>query len=140
MCNFLGEDDRWARQYSIELGHIPRQLIPEVLSLATVLIQPGRQDPFNNYRFPSKLPEFLAMGKPTILPATNIGLKMEHKKDALVLPIVDATAIVDAVEMLEKDSLLRENLSEGSHNFALKNLDWHQNTQFLKSFYESQGR
>lgn len=135
MCNFLGEDDSWARQYSIELGHIPRKLIPEVLSLAGVLIQPGRPDPFNDYRFPSKLPEFLAMGKPTILPATNIGLKMEHKKDALVLPIVDATAIVDAVEMLEGDGQLSDRLSEGSHNFALKNLDWHKNTESLKSFY-----
>lgn len=141
MCNFLGSnlgsDDRWAREYAIELGHIPRKLIPEVLSLASVLIQPGRPDPFNDYRFPSKLPEFLAMGKPTILPATNIGLKMEHKKDALVLPIVDATAIVDAVEMLERDSLLKESLSEGSHNFAIKNLDWYKNSQSLKSFYES---
>ena len=137
MCNFLGKEEKWARQHSIELGHIPRSLIPEVLSLAKVLIQPGRPDAFNNYRFPSKLPEFLAMGKPTILPATNIGLKMEPKKDALVLPIVDATAIVDAVEMLEEDDLLSDRLSEGSYNFAKTNLDWHKNSQSLKSFYES---
>ncbi len=85
------------------------------------------------------------MGKPTILPATNIGLKMEPKKDALVLPRVDATAIVDAVEMLEGDGLLsdvasatlRDRLSEGSYNFAKTNLDWHKNSQSLKSFYES---
>ncbi len=51
MCNFLGTEEKWARQYSIELGHIPRSLIPEVLSLAKVLIQPGRPDAFNNYRF-----------------------------------------------------------------------------------------
>lgn len=67
-CQFLGEDDHWARQYCRELGYVDRSLLPDILALADVLIQPGRVDKFNNYRFPSKLPEFFAMGKPVILP------------------------------------------------------------------------
>lgn len=137
MCNFLGSDDRWARQYSIELGYVERSLMPEILSLAEVLIQPGRPDAFNDYRFPSKLPEFLAMGKPVILPATNIGLQMEHKKDALVLPVVDAIGIVDGVKMLGSDRSLYDRLSQGSIDFARANLDWQKNSQSLQSFYQA---
>ena len=55
-CDFLGDDDSWARQYTIELGYVDRSLMPEILALADVLIQPGRPDKFNDYRFPCKLP------------------------------------------------------------------------------------
>ena len=38
-------------------------------ALADVLVQPGRADDFNEYRFPSKLTEFLATGRPGHPPA-----------------------------------------------------------------------
>lgn len=136
-CNFLGEDDRWARQYSIELGYIDRLKLPEILALADVLIQPGRSDEFNDYRFPSKLPEFLAMGKPVILPAANIGRFMEHMKDALVLPVVDALHIVKAVNLVLNDEVLYGKLGRGALNFAETNLSWRKNSENLKSFYEA---
>ncbi|NES08364.1 MAG: glycosyltransferase, partial [Okeania sp. SIO2F4] len=103
------------------------------------LIQPGRPDRFNNYRFPCKLPEFLAMGKPVVLPATNIGLVMENQKDALVLPVVDAVNIVNSVEKLLTVSSLSEKLSEGAINFAKTHLNWQKNTELLKSFYKEIG-
>ncbi len=138
-CNFLGEDDSWARQYAIELGYVDRSLMPEILALADVLIQPGRPDKFNDYRFPCKLPEFLAMGKPIVLPATNIGLVMENQKDALVLPVVDAVNIVDSVGKLLSVNSLYEKLSEGAINFAKTNLNWQENTKLLQSFYAAIG-
>ena len=138
-CNFLGDDDSWARKYAIELGYVDRSLMPDILALADVLIQPGRPDKFNDYRFPCKLPEFLAMGKPVILPATNIGLVMENEKDALVLPVVDAVNIVEAMEKLLSDSSLSEKLSQGAINFAKTHLNWQKNTELLKSFYQQIG-
>ncbi|MEB3340288.1 glycosyltransferase [Okeania sp.] len=134
--NFLGDDDSWARQYAIELGYVDRSLMPEILALANVLVQPGKPDKFNDYRFPCKLPEFLAMGKPVVLPATNIGLEMENEKDALVLPAVDATHIVDSVTKLLQDKSLYKKLSDGSINFAKTHLSWQKNTKLLLSFYK----
>ncbi|MDY7002582.1 MAG: glycosyltransferase family 4 protein [Cyanobacteriota bacterium] len=135
-CNFLGDDDNWARKYAIELGYVDRSLMPEILALADVLIQPGRPDKFNDYRFPCKLPEFLAMGKPVILPSTNIGLVMENEKDALVLPVVDGVNIVESVGELFKDKSLSEKLGQGAINFAKTHLNWQKNTELLKSFYQ----
>ena len=42
----------------------PRSEVPRYMRLADVLVQPGRPDAFNDYRFPSKLPEFFACGRP----------------------------------------------------------------------------
>lgn len=135
-CEFLGADDQWLKKHSIELGYIDYNTIPDILALADVLVQPGRPDKFNDYRFPSKLPEFLAMGKPVILPATNIACVMEDKKDAWVLPIADAVHIVDAVKVLLNNTELCSKLSQGAVNFARTHLNWQANSQVLKSFYE----
>jgi glycosyltransferase involved in cell wall biosynthesis len=134
---FLGTDDRWARNHSIELGYVDRPKLPDILALADVLVQPGKADDFNNYRFPSKLPEFLAMGKPVILPKANIGNFIKHKKEALVLPVVDALNIVESVKSLSEDATLRNELSAGSVEFAKNNLNWRKNSELLGSFYQS---
>ncbi len=135
-CELLAEGDQWLKKYSIELGYIDYSRMPDIMALADFLIQPGRPDKFNDYRFPSKLPEFLAMGKPVILPDTNIAQMMEHKKDAFILPVVDAASIVDAVKLIWNDQEFYENLSFGSVNFARNNLNWQTNSKSLKSFYE----
>ena len=41
-------------------GFVPKARLPRLLALADVLVQPGRAGAFNDYRLPSKLPEFLA--------------------------------------------------------------------------------
>ena len=135
--NFLGEDDRWAKKCSIELGFVDRSSLPNILALADVLVQPGRADAFNDYRFPSKLPEFLAMGKPVILPATNIGLQMQHMQEAMVLPIVDGLQIAEAVKRLLNDKDLYDTLSYGALDFAKNHLSWSKSSEKLKLFYET---
>ncbi len=68
-----------------ELGPIPWREIPGYLALADAFVQPGAPDDFNRYRLPSKLPEFLAMGRPVILPHCNIGHDLTHGENALLL-------------------------------------------------------
>jgi glycosyltransferase involved in cell wall biosynthesis len=136
-CEFLGSDDSWARKFSIELGYVDRVKLPEIMALADVLVQPGRADDFNIYRFPSKLPEFLAMGKPVILPKANIGNFMQHMQDAIVLPVVDALNIIESVNLVMADPALKQRLSAGAVQFAKNNLNWQKNSESLKLFYES---
>ena len=49
--------------------------LPALLRLADVLVQPGESNRFNTHRLPSKLPEFLASGRPVIMPRANLGLR-----------------------------------------------------------------
>ncbi len=132
---FLGTDDYWARQYSVELGYVEHSLIPALLNLAQVLVQPGKAGAFNDYRFPSKLPEFLAMGKPVILPDANLAQYLRSGQEALILPTVDALQIVAAVQQICSDPALAARLGEGAINFARQHLDWERNTEKLLTFY-----
>lgn len=135
---FLGSDDQWARKYCLELGYVKKHTdIPLVLSLADILIQPGKNSNFNDYRLPSKLPEFFAMARPIILPLTNVGRFVKHGEHAWVLPKVDAMGIVTAVQYLQKDHSLMKRLSEGAREFYEKHFQWEMNTVKLEQFYRT---
>jgi glycosyltransferase involved in cell wall biosynthesis len=107
-----------------DLGWVARSAIPELLAAADVLVQPGGPGPFNDYRFPSKVPEYLASGRPVVLPRTNIGLELRDGEEALLLDRGDATEIAEAVARLGADPPLRQRLGEGGRSFALRKLRW----------------
>jgi glycosyltransferase involved in cell wall biosynthesis len=134
-CPFLGDNDEWARRHSIELGYVKHVDIARILNAADILIQPGAADPFNDFRLPAKLPEFFAMGRPVILPATNLGRFVQHREHAWVLPNVNALGIVQAVQQLRQDGELTARLSRGSLEFAKQYFDWGANARKLESFY-----
>ena len=133
----LAENELWIKQYIKELGWVERKKIPDILALADVLIQPGKSDDFNDYRLPSKIPEFLAMGKPVILPDTNIGKVLTHLENALILSSVDEESLQFAIDLVVNNQVLAQNLSENGVKFAQKFLDWGNNTQKLSDFYHS---
>ncbi len=136
-CQYLSEDENWIKKHIIELGWVDREQIPAILALADVLIQPGKSDDFNDYRFPSKIPEFLAMGKPVILPATNIGKIMTNYENALILPSVDEISLQEAIDLIVNDKELSKKLSQEGVKFATNYLDWAKNAKLLMSFYET---
>ena len=135
-CPFLGPDEEWAYKISIELGYVPYQEIPAILSLAEVLVQPGADNAFNEFRLPGKLPEFFAMGRPVIIPQTNVGRFVRPNEEALVLPRVDALGIVDAVHTLRADQPLAQRLAAGATEFCRKHFSWKKNAATLARFYE----
>ena len=132
---FLGPREEWALQYSIELGAVPHKEIPSLLAMADILVQPGRADRFNDYRFPSKLPEFLSAGRPVVIPNTNIASRMTHREHAFILPNASALAIVDAAREILGDAKLRDRLSRGSIEFSKAHLSWRRSAGKLSLFY-----
>ncbi|HEY8994450.1 MAG TPA: glycosyltransferase family 4 protein [Lacunisphaera sp.] len=136
-CDFLGEMEPLVVPYVMNLGLIEHhQHIPALMSLADYFVQPGEADSFNDYRFPSKLPEFFALGRPVILPRTNLGLLVRHGTDGYVLDRADRASIVRAVLELELDPILRERLSEGALTFARNHFDWARSADQLHGFYQ----
>jgi glycosyltransferase involved in cell wall biosynthesis len=120
----------------LHLGQIEKQhhLAP-LMALADFFVQPGAAGAFNDYRFPSKLPEFFALGRPVILPLTNLGELVQHGQDAYVLPNADAAGIAGAVRVLRTDSALRERLSAGAIAFAERRFSWQRSAEGLLNFY-----
>jgi GT2 family glycosyltransferase/glycosyltransferase involved in cell wall biosynthesis len=118
-----------------DLGFIAKSRLPALLALADVLVQPGHAGAFNDYRLPSKLPEFLAIGRPVVTPASNLGLLLRDGEDALILRQGTPEEIADACARLFADSSLREKLGAGGAEFARRHFDLAANSRALAGFY-----
>jgi glycosyltransferase involved in cell wall biosynthesis len=120
-----------------DLGWVSRKLVPDLLAAADVLVQPGRPGPWNDYRFPSKLPDFLASGRPVVLPRSNVGLALRHGEEALVMERGDATEIYESVERLAGDAELRAQMGRAGQSFALRELRWPLTIDAVERLYDS---
>ena len=134
------EDKRWIEEAIdcgavSDLGFLPRSELASLLSLASVLVQPGRADDFNEYRFPSKVPEFFASGKPVIIPNCNIGRFVRDNIDAVLLQHGDALEIAHHVERLLNDPKTAEEIGQAGRAFALRRLVWKNNVPPIRDLY-----
>uniref|UniRef100_UPI004048EF27 glycosyltransferase family 4 protein n=1 Tax=Cephaloticoccus sp. TaxID=1985742 RepID=UPI004048EF27 len=136
--DFLGDLAPIVAPYVIGLGQIPhhRHLAP-LMALADIFVQPGIADAFNDYRFPSKLPEFFSVGRPVVLPRTNLGKTLRHREDAYVLERADAEGIAGAIEELRRDPELCLRLAQGALAYAEKHFNWQSSAATLANFYNT---
>ncbi|MGH7946256.1 MAG: glycosyltransferase, partial [Opitutaceae bacterium] len=132
---FLDGLSKDVKQYVKDLGFIEKAKLPRLLALADILVQPGRPGPFNDYRLPSKLPEFLASGKPVVLPPTNLAALMKDGREAVFLPTGSPEEIADVCQRLLGDVARCFRLGEAAVGFARTHFDLATNTRGLIEFY-----
>jgi glycosyltransferase involved in cell wall biosynthesis len=127
---------QWTREFCLDMGFVvDRRRLADILAMADMYVQPGASDPFNDYRFPSKVPEFFAMGKPVVLPRTNVGLVTWHLVDAYVLDEANGPGICEAVTRLWSDHALYQRLAHGAQEFSAK-FSWSRSAEALAQFYQ----
>ncbi|MDB6115994.1 MAG: putative glycosyl transferase [Lacunisphaera sp.] len=134
--DFLGAMAAEVAPFVFALGEIlHHRHLPPLMALADIFVQPGAPDAFNDYRFPSKLPEFFALGRPVVLPRTNLGATLRHGIDAYVLPRADAAGIVAAISELHADRALYDRLAAGALAFSAQHFSWRRSAEALAKFY-----
>ena len=126
-----------SRRHVTHLGVVDRPRLMEILKFADVLVQPGAADEFNDYRLPSKLTDFLALGRPLILPGTNLGLRLRDGIDALLLNRGDAAEIADRVTEVLRDANACRPAGTNARRFAMKNFNWQRSALDLEHFYRA---
>ena len=131
----ISDDLLELKENCIELGFLPRNELPDLLSIADFLVQPGTSNEFNDYRFPSKLPDFLISGKPVILPNTNIGKSMKSGYNCLLLDRGDAINIAQSIEWLLEYENISEEIGRQGRKFAKANLTWGRTASTVERFY-----
>ena len=122
-------------RFVVNLGFVKRERLPGLLRLADVLVQPGEADAFNRYRLPSKLPEFLATGRPVVLPRANVGLRVRDGREALVPESGAPEEIARACRRVFDDAALAARVARGGERFARRRFDPAANTGRLARFY-----
>ncbi|HEU5081512.1 MAG TPA: glycosyltransferase [Opitutaceae bacterium] len=121
----------------IHLGFVEKTKLPKLLALSDVLVQPGHPGRFNDFRLPSKLPEYFACGKPIILPQSNIGNEVVDGQDALLLQTGTPEEIADLCQRVFNDPKLAARLREFGVVFARAHFDQNVITDKLAAFYTS---
>jgi glycosyltransferase involved in cell wall biosynthesis len=134
--HFLNGVPAELQAHVLDLGFVAKVRLPALLALADVLVQPGRPGPFNDYRLPSKLPEFLASGRPVILPPTNVALAMRDGVEALFLQTGTPEDIADCCQRIFADPALGRRLGEAGVAFARRTFDLTARTDGLLKLYE----
>ncbi|NET76672.1 tetratricopeptide repeat protein [Okeania sp. SIO1F9] len=129
------EVESWGGSYEKYLGWVEREQVPEILAAADVLVQPGVPGEFNDRRIPSKLLEYFAMGRPVVLPKSNLGLRVSHGREGYVLARYDAKGIAGAVQEIKTDRELARRLSDGAVDFYLSQLEQGLMGTKLNDFY-----
>ena len=128
--------EAWPRTNVISLGWVPRADLPDIVAAADIFVQPGEKGYFNDYRMPSKLPEYFAVGRPVILPRTNLGKLVRHELEAYVLEDADARSIADAVRDIRERPGLRSRLAAGAAAFHRSHPDAVWRTEKLLDLYQ----
>jgi glycosyltransferase involved in cell wall biosynthesis len=113
-------------------GLVPQSDGPACLAACDVLVSPHVPNPDGTAFFgsPTKLFEYMAMGKPII--ASNldqIGSILRHADSAWLVPPADTVALADAMALLADDELLRLRLAEQARRDAVARHTWREHTR-----------
>lgn len=127
-------------RYVISSPDLAPKKLPEWLGMADILVQPGSPNDFDEYRFPSKLPLFLASGRPVVLARTNLGRFLDDGENCLMLehntPEEIAGKIIWLLEHPEESARIGHN----GRKFASLNFNWTKSARTLLAFYEKYGQ
>jgi len=123
--------------YVVEAGLLSEEELAATMRLATVFVQPGRNDVFNRYRMPCKVGEFLHIGCPVVLPETNVAEWMTDGETALFLHEGAPQEIASKCREILSNSVLREKLGRAAKVFANTHFDLAKNAADLLLFYRS---
>ncbi len=123
-------------RFVVHLGTLDASRLPPLVGAADILVQPGMPGPFDDCRFPSKLPFFLASGRPVVTAPTNLGRHLRDGEHCLFLNEPGAPAIAAAVRRLIDDPALARRLGDNGRAFARRNLSWDKSAAVVEAFYK----
>jgi GT2 family glycosyltransferase/glycosyltransferase involved in cell wall biosynthesis len=125
------------RSKIIDLGLVPRSELPDILALADLFVQPGNIDDFEDLRLPGKVPEFLAMARPVLMPNVNISNLFQDGKDAVLLAAGTAEEIAEKSIALFSDSKSTHEIGKAGRLVAEKYFDVRTQARLLETIYET---
>ena len=109
---------------------------PHIMQAADILIQPGKDTPFNHYRFPCKLPMFMASGRPVIMPKSNLGYFLTNGKNCLLTHDGNPMEISANIKYLLDRPDEAEAIGLAGREFARQHFNWKHSAAKLYNFYK----
>jgi hypothetical protein len=120
-----------------DLGLLPKRELPDLLALADVFVQPGQIDAFEDLRLPGKVPEFLAMARPVVLPNANIAHLFRDGLDAVLLRTGSSDEIAAKCIELFTDPERANEIGRAGRRLAEKFFDVRAQACLLEAVYNT---
>lgn len=118
------------------LDQVPHRRMPDHLALAHAFLAHVRFDDFNRHRLPSKIPEYMAMGRPMVVADHGFGTELEHGREAVKLSGDSAGRIAEGLLELLARRESWDDMGARSRSKAAELFDWERNTRHLTGYYE----
>lgn len=125
-------DGQGIADYCRFTGLVPQEQGPLYMAACDILVSPHVLNPDGTPFFgsPTKLFEYLAMGKPVIASELDqIAELLTHDHDALLVPPGDVEALADAMLALVDDPEWCKRLGEAARATALQRHTWQRHTE-----------
>jgi glycosyltransferase involved in cell wall biosynthesis len=135
-CAFSEDVSYIVKNYVKEFGSCSAEDIRNFISISDIIVQPGKENNFNNYRFPSKLPMSLASGKPVLLPKANIGKFLEDGFNCIHLNNDSLIELVEKLKILINNRDLRFKIGLEGRKFAKVYFNWERASKNILTFYK----
>ena len=130
----LSDDEK---AISTDLGFLEREELLALLPNADFFIQSGATGAYNDYRLPSKLPEYFATGRPVVMPRANIGQMVDDGREALLHSSGSVDEIISKCLYLLNNSQHADQIGQSGRFFAEKHFDIKNNIKNLEAIYKS---
>ncbi len=117
------------------LGMLGRDALPQVFACADALLLPYTDRSVNRFRYPNKLGDYLAAGRPIVTNRTgDLGQLVAEERVGL---LADDTpeAFASSIKQLFDDAALRDELGRRARLLAESKLDWGFLAAGLERFY-----
>ncbi len=121
------------KEFTRFLGRIPHSQVPELLNTFSVFVAPSLAESFG-----VAVLEASACGVPVIV--SDVGGLPEVVRDRVtgsIFPSRNLGAIVQALEELIQDEILRQSMGTAGRNFVLENYEWSENATRMERVYDS---
>lgn len=122
-------------QKIFDLGMIPFGEIPKYLSCADVLLLPFKNKIANIGRWPTKLGEYLSIGRPIVSNPVGDIKNLFERENVGLLAKENADDFADKITYLFDRPGLCEELGDNGHRVAKEKLAWPVLTRRLEDFY-----
>ncbi|MFH1286448.1 MAG: glycosyltransferase [Candidatus Magasanikbacteria bacterium] len=105
--------------------------VPLFLSSCDVLVIPREDSVVNRISFPSKLPEYMSMGKPVIASRTSdMHNIITHEKNGLLFVPGDSNSFFECLDII-KDKRARTEIGEFARKFVETSLTWDRQVEHM---------
>jgi glycosyltransferase involved in cell wall biosynthesis len=119
-------------------GYLPRQELLTLYSQASALLIPLFDDPASRARFPTKLGEYLAAGRPVVSnPVGEIDRFVRDGETAFMSPAGDVTAYGNRIRDVLNDAVSAHAVGRAGRRLAEEKFDYRLQGPRLRAFLEN---